>query len=680
MVVVPVIVGAIMAMEVLCPGCGKTLKAPESKAGKKAVCKKCGTRFRIPGTKLQPHPATDPASPVAESHSPGQTPPVAAEPAPRKKPKTRRKTARPAEAANDRATVPTANSLDIRSPSPKPPKSFGSEKPAPTPEMIVEREPLAPTNGVPEPPAGESLNNPFAFLSPASGAAASQPVNPQAGKVDRGQPIEVSEDRPSYHTRRQPGSRPLMFAMMLGLLAMVAAVAAIIAFMKQTQPPEQAQSPEQPAELVKPATEPTTGATSTSPDTTTPATVSKDTAAPTPGNLQPQPTVPMMELPLSLPTFLTRASPVKPTLVQKPTSDTFTFEAPFEKVRRFFPPADRVSHDAIIVWESGAAALGKGPRLTVDVHSGMTGTRVSRFAFDADPGDVRCDLSADGRLFAAVGTTGKITVWDLAKNAKLLDGFNPYADKPEHARAGIAAVFLPATPGTVLTVTTAGAAHLFEIGSQKLSASFGPTGLLVPNRVEFGRSVVADDSRSSIILAVGGVVYQIGTAAPLATAWKLELGGDVARSLGVGGFGVPGRIAYAFETNNSGRKERAIAFGLPKQKAKLFRWPEMAGEVTGVAWAGTDLVVISTGRGAVWFESEAKSFSPLALAEIDGGKALHAATERALWYVVPSSADPAKSVLIELATPPEGLIDFRNAVEGREALHTVKLDDKGLWR
>ncbi|HJZ56821.1 MAG TPA: hypothetical protein VKE74_17770, partial [Gemmataceae bacterium] len=36
-------------VEVACPGCKATIKAPDSLAGKKARCKKCNTPFRIPG-------------------------------------------------------------------------------------------------------------------------------------------------------------------------------------------------------------------------------------------------------------------------------------------------------------------------------------------------------------------------------------------------------------------------------------------------------------------------------------------------------------------------------------------------------------------------------------------------------------------------------------------------------
>src|SRR5262245_50561950 len=40
-----------MAMlEVACPGCGAKLKAPDTSAGRKAQCKKCGTSFRLPGS------------------------------------------------------------------------------------------------------------------------------------------------------------------------------------------------------------------------------------------------------------------------------------------------------------------------------------------------------------------------------------------------------------------------------------------------------------------------------------------------------------------------------------------------------------------------------------------------------------------------------------------------------
>ena len=46
-----------MSIDVPCPACGAQLKAPESKAGKKARCGKCGEKFRIPGTGDSPNPS-----------------------------------------------------------------------------------------------------------------------------------------------------------------------------------------------------------------------------------------------------------------------------------------------------------------------------------------------------------------------------------------------------------------------------------------------------------------------------------------------------------------------------------------------------------------------------------------------------------------------------------------------
>ena len=41
-----------MPLAVPCPNCGAILKAPEGMAGRKARCKKCRHRFRLPGQKV----------------------------------------------------------------------------------------------------------------------------------------------------------------------------------------------------------------------------------------------------------------------------------------------------------------------------------------------------------------------------------------------------------------------------------------------------------------------------------------------------------------------------------------------------------------------------------------------------------------------------------------------------
>src|SRR6476620_5599879 len=58
-----------MPIEVSCPACGVRLKAPDSKAGKKARCGKCGGRVPIPG-------------PAPFSSSPGEAQKLRAGPVP----------------------------------------------------------------------------------------------------------------------------------------------------------------------------------------------------------------------------------------------------------------------------------------------------------------------------------------------------------------------------------------------------------------------------------------------------------------------------------------------------------------------------------------------------------------------------------------------------------------------
>jgi hypothetical protein len=389
------------------------------------------------------------------------------------------------------------------------------------------------------------------------------------------------------------------------------------------------------------------------------------------------------ELPKNLRPFQLRPLAAKPEVVEAPSPMVIAMDVPFEKIRRVFAPENRNAHDAIAVWVSNPGFNGKGERLTVDSYSGTVGNRVGRFEYDGDGAGAKCDVSTDGKLFVAAGPDGKVSVWDIAKKTKTLDGFDPYADKPEHKKAGLAAVFFARNPLHILTVTTAGVVHLHEILTRKSLTAFTPSGTLVPNRVAPGRGVVADDARSSLVLAVGGVVYQIETVPGLEVVWKHDLKGEVGRSLGIGVAGNPGRVTYAFETDDGkGKPDRAVMFCLPKATPEFIRWPDDAGEPRGVEWAGTDLAVISTARGAVWaeYDAEDKKFQPLALAEVPGGKAIHATTERAHWYLIPSPTEPTKSLFLELAMPPGGLIDYRNAADAKQPLFTVRLDDKGLSR
>ena len=166
--------------------------------------------------------------------------------------------------------------------------------------------------------------------------------------------------------------------------------------------------------------------------------------------------------------------------------------------------------------EAGAKESG-----TRSGYSGTTGKRVERFEYDGDGLDPMCDVATDGKRFAAITADGKITVWSLAEKTKALEGFDPYADKPEHKKAGLAGLFFARNSNNLVTVSTAGAVHLFEIATRKQIGEFVPPKSSA-GRVVVGKNVAADDGRASVVLLAGGVVYQISTLAPLSVPWRLE--------------------------------------------------------------------------------------------------------------------------------------------------------------
>ena len=634
-------------------------------------------------------PAPAPAKPVfggakAAPAAPAPTAPVAkAAPAPAA-PAPAAKAAPPAAKAAPAPAAPATPDAPAPAAPPAKPTAKSKQK-APPVEPPEEFE--APTEPVAEETTFElgasvANNDPFGFYSEApkkeKGKRNDDEDEPKARKKQK--EGEEGEEEQEGHAYRRPEERKsgkaLLLAFVLGLGSLAAMVFAITTYMHNKKEAdalraklaaEQA-AKEKKEEVIEP---PDTKGTPGKKDPEKKEPEKKD---------PPPPPAKMFSLPLTAPSFQVRAVSGSPEPKQAPAGAAIPADVPLEKVKQFFPPIDRKNNDAVVVWESaaGAAPTGKGQRLTVDVYSGSTGARVARFDYEGEGKDAKCDVSPDSKQFAAIGPDGKVTVWNLADQTKALDGFDPYADKDsaDHKKAGLAGVFFTNAPGNILTVTTAGAVHMFEITTKKRAASFGPLGLLVPNRVVLGKNLAADEVRASIVLAVGDTIYQL-KAATLQTEWKLELGGEVGRPMGIAVTGVPGRITYAFETNAEGRKEKALLCCLPRDKPLVFKWPDGMGDPTGAAWAGPAYGVVATTRGALLIDAETKKFIPVAFAEVPGGKGQATANESGLWYLIPAT-EPAKSVLLNLSLPPDGADALRAAAEAREALPSFRIDEKGL--
>ncbi len=576
-------------------------------------------------------------------------------------------------------------------------KVRGNKKAPPPdePELLSEMQDAA------EPAASDDLFSfspaPTAHDSRANSTKKKQTVvNDNDTDSESGGQTENAGGRRRYGRHSEQNSNKLLrVAVVFGVLAVGAAIAAVIAF--SSKPEEAKKTTEK-----KDETPPTPPPVETPPETpTTPKiepakkdtgkknTAKKDTGKKDPSETPPKQARPspdpaiqpvaMLALPKDLSKFTFRAPKDKPESTQTPSGTPIQVDVAFNKVKRFFPASNRNQTDAFVVWQSNAGFNGRGEKLSVDAYSGGTGSKVGRFEFDGDGKEVKCDVSSDGKLFIAAAD-GKVTIWNLTDKTKAIDGFDPYADKPNHKKAGLAAVYIPSIANNFLTVSTAGAMHLFEIASKSLISEYVPENG-VPGRVVIGKNLAADETRSSIVVSVGGSIHQVRTL-DLKLSWKLQLGGEAGRSFGISVAGVPGRIAYAFETDADKKKDRAILFCLPESDPKIFRWQDSAGEPTSVNWSGTEFAVVGTTNGAVYFEydTESKAFTPLAMAQVPGGKGLHEATERAHWYLIPNPKEPTKSLMMELSMPIADIIDFRNTASNKQPLETLKLDDRGLWR
>ncbi|MBX9624462.1 MAG: hypothetical protein K2X82_11695 [Gemmataceae bacterium] len=356
-----------------------------------------------------------------------------------------------------------------------------------------------------------------------------------------------------------------------------------------------------------------------------------------------------------------------PELVQAPAT-VLGLDVPFAAARRVFPPAHRDA-DPAVLWESRPAFQGVGRKLTLGLFSPQTGGRVGAVQFDADPGDPVCDLSADGTRFAAV-VGRRVTAWEVKTGAKLLDGFDPYADRPRNRPPVITGLAFAGPPDRLAVVDAAGGVLVWEVASKRLVGEFTPPG------PAFGPAVVgAGPGRGAVAVAARGGVFSANLRGGVAGTRLADLGDGVGRPLAVAG-SAGGKVAVAFETAGP-KPEQLVALLRPDGNHPAYRWPAGVGEPVSAGWCGETVAAFGTTTGAaVWFEAEGDSFRPLAVARVPGDKALHAPADDH-WSLLPGP--DGKAVLVGYAMPPQGLVDPLEAGPARPAV-TLRLDSRGLFR
>jgi hypothetical protein len=499
---------------------------------------------------------------------------------------------------------------------------------------------------------------------------------------------EDEDGKSRYRRPAQAGTgKAMLFTGAIGGLALVLGIAAVIVYVRSNRPePEVTKKEEKKDEPSIPAG-PAEPAAKVEPKKEKEPPAKKPDAEPKVSKEPERPAAPGGRQPLALPklkTFAIAAPPVRPVLSDQRKNDPTVLDVPLASVRRVFPPLDAKTGDTCVLIQTAAGAGGKGERLALDSF-GPSGNRVpaARIEYDGDGlATPIADLhsSASGTFFlAAVG--GKLHVWSLADKTKLANGLSPYADKPEHAKAGLAAAFFAPDPNQVFTVSTAGGVLLYDLRARKAVSEYNPPNG-APGKVALGQSVAKADGNGSVVVAVAGILYQIEGKTNLDVVRKYELDGDVGRSIALAAGGTPGRLLYVFETipDKAGKKETAV-LGLPLGDAAnhvLYQLPPAAGEPKGALWVNGDVGGVVTDKGVAWFDDHEGKFLPLMFAQPPAGGGLYFGDEKDFWYVVPHPTMPAaKSVVVAVSGDFNDRAEFQNNYPNKP-LRTVRLDSAGL--
>jgi hypothetical protein len=365
----------------------------------------------------------------------------------------------------------------------------------------------------------------------------------------------------------------------------------------------------------------------------------------------------------------------KPELTDKPRAGGI-LDVPLASVKRVFPPADAKTGDTCVLVQTVAGVSGKGEKLALDSYT-PAGTR-ARLEYDGDGSQVPIAdvFSSSTGLFFLASNAGKLSVWSVVDKKPIAEGISPYAEKPEHAKAGLAAAFFAADPNQVVTVSTAGAVLLYDLKMNKAVSEFIPPNG-TPGTVALSRSVAKASDNKSVVVAVAGVLYQLQATPGLQLLRKHDLEGDVGRSLGIGASGSPGRLLYAFETT---KKQKAILCLPLGEKAEriIYSSPVMIGDPKGAFWAHDTSGGIITDQGVLWFEEDEGKIQPMAFVQPTAGAGKYAGNEQFFWYVVAHPKDATKSVLVALSVPFNDFTDYLKFFPANKPLRTLKIDGNGL--
>lgn len=299
---------------------------------------------------------------------------------------------------------------------------------------------------------------------------------------------------------------------------------------------------------------------------------------------------------------------------------------------------------AMVLWNSFAGFGGKGGRDTVTRYSLAAKNEIGKIdvpAADWATGPKPIACSPDGNKVALESPPGKLTVYDFDEKAMVLDKSDPFEAGP---RVLVGIQFLD--PTTVAVIDKQGGIDVWNLKEKKRTAVVGGTGKDV--------SPVACLSGSDLYVHAGTElkVYKGPTLAAGGSFTVAPAGLTITPlSVTVNPAGTKAAVVFKADTDPA---SALVIVPLAGGKTSVYPLPDAFGDTADVAWLGQVIAVTSGKDGrsaAVLFDEE--QFRPTLYLKAAGSatvKQFHSApTARMMWVTPPPLGVLGKSILVAVS-------------------------------
>jgi hypothetical protein len=370
------------------------------------------------------------------------------------------------------------------------------------------------------------------------------------------------------------------------------------------------------------------------------------------------------------------AAPAQPgEVVQTPETTTPVAVEPAKVRRVLLSKAE--ARLAAVVYPSVPPFQGKGAKDAVEQYGLGGGARVGRIEIDADglTPNRPADLSPEGHLYASEGPPGKVSVWDIGQNQKLLDGVDP----PEGG--GVVGVFF-VEEEKLAVVSKAGAVDVWVVRNKAKEVTGKPLAAMTPADVLADRrNVVLAPDRRAVLVVAGGAVHRVKTtgAGDAETVFTLPGKGGVGYAVGADPLGE--RVVVLYQATEPAPHTMLVMAKLGTDKPTIAQpLAADAGTAGRADWIDDQNALVVTDKDGVGLLVNAELNRVVAAVRpaAKPGLLLPQSSAGRLGCLLPDAKDAKKSVLVSIPFPPDGYQSIRDAGKDKPIPLTVAAD--GLRR